>query len=241
MQDDLSLERIIPDQLDVQDAFDQATLQLHTERYGFAIQNAQAGNILDIACGTGYGSYQIVQADKFLNSLVTGVDIDEEAITYAKKRYKHPSIRFVCADALFYVDQQGYDTIVSLETIEHLKDPISFVKNLYALLKNNGILIVSAPVTPSRDGNPHHLSDFSPAGFKRLFETSGFTLKSEFIQVQPYSLKSIMYPKNKRLSQTRQHIGRFYLHHPLIFFNRIRSLLVDGFNNKYMTLALRKS
>jgi SAM-dependent methyltransferase len=240
MQDDFSLERIIPDQLDVQDSFDQATLQLHTERYQFAIQNGQAGNVLDIACGTGYGSYQIMQADKFLNSLVTGVDIDEEAITYAKKRYGHPSIRFVCADALLYSDQQGFDTIVSLETIEHLKDPISFVKNLYSLLKNEGVIIISAPVTPSTDGNPHHLSDFSPSGFRRIFELSGFTLISEFIQVQPYSLKSILYPKNKRLSQTRKNVGRFYMRHPLIFFNRIRSLLSDGFNNKYMTLALRK-
>jgi 2-polyprenyl-3-methyl-5-hydroxy-6-metoxy-1,4-benzoquinol methylase len=241
MNDDLSLERIIPDQLDEQDKFDQATLHLHTERYAFAIENGRTGNVLDMACGTGYGSYQIIRADKFFQSQVTGVDIDEEAIAYAKKRYAHPSVRFICADAISYADRHGYDTIVSLETIEHLKNPILFVQNLRTLLKKDGVLIVSAPVTPSTDGNPHHLSDFSPARIKKLFNTSGFTIQSELMQVQPYSLKSILYSKNKRLSQTRQHIGRYYLQHPIVFFARIRSLVVEGFNNKYLTLALRKS
>jgi 2-polyprenyl-3-methyl-5-hydroxy-6-metoxy-1,4-benzoquinol methylase len=241
MHDDLSLERIIPDQLDGQDPFDQATLQLHLERYAFAIRNGKPGDVLDIACGAGYGAYQIIQGDKFLHSRIKAVDVDEEAIAYAKKRYANPGIDFICADAMLFTDQKEFDTIISLETIEHLKDPVLFINKLYSLLKKEGILIISAPVTPSTDGNPHHLSDFSRSRFKKLFVASGFTIKSEFIQVQPFTLKSILYSKNKRLSQTRQNIGRYYYRHPGIFFARIRSLLMDGLNNKYLTLAMLKT
>ncbi len=92
MQDN-TLERIIPDQLG-QDTFDRITLQLHTERYQFATRHARPGLILDIACGTGYGAYQILQSDKFRDSHIRAVDIAPETIEYARKRYATPADRF---------------------------------------------------------------------------------------------------------------------------------------------------
>jgi 2-polyprenyl-3-methyl-5-hydroxy-6-metoxy-1,4-benzoquinol methylase len=240
MHDDLSLERIVPDQMDDQDAFDMKTLQLHVERYAFAIRNGKPGEVLDIACGAGYGSFQLVQSKKYKESRITAVDIDQKAIDYANKRYSNPAIHFVCADAMLYDDEQRYDTIISLETIEHIKDPGIFVKKLHSLLKKDGVLIISAPVTPSTDGNPHHLSDFSVSGFKNLFKTSGFIIESEFLQLQPFSLKTILHSNNRRLSKTRKNIGKYYFRHPGVFLARIRSLIADGLNNKYMTLVLRK-
>jgi SAM-dependent methyltransferase len=236
----LSLERIVPDQLNIADDFDNETLQLHIDRYSFAIRNGKPGDLLDIACGTGYGTYQIAQTKDYAKSRIVGVDIAQQAIDYAIKRYSDPAIRFICFDAMSYTDQNGYDTIISLETIEHLHDPGLFVKKLRSLLKKEGVLIISAPVTPSTDGNPHHFSNFSDSRFKKLFISSGFTIQSEFIQVQPFTLKNILGSDNQRLSKTRQHLGKFYLRHPGVFFARIRSLVKDGFNNRYMTLALRK-
>jgi SAM-dependent methyltransferase len=240
MPEDLSLERIIPDQMDRQDSFDMKTLQLHIERYAFAISKGKPGDILDIASGTGYGSFQILQNEKFTGSRVVAVDIDQTAIDYANKRYSNPSIQFICADAKIYNHPLGFDTIISLETIEHMQDPELFVKKLDSLLKRDGILIVSAPVTPSTDGNPHHLSDFSETRFKKMFESSGFLVESELVQVQPYSFRSIFNSKHRRLSKTRKNIVRYYFNHPSVFFARLRSLITDGFNNRYMTLVLRK-
>ena len=240
MHEHPSLERIIPDQLDSQDAFDQATLQLHLEPYAFAIKNGKPGPVLDIACGTGYGAYQMVQSDKFMYSHIQAVDIAADAIEYGKKRYANPSIEFVCADAMAYTDQYLYDTIVSLETIEHLKDPKSFIKKLASLLKNDGILIVSAPVTPSTDGNPHHLSDFTSRSFRKLFKQAGFIEFAHLKQVQNYSVSSVFNSKNKRLERAGNRIWIFYLRHPNVFFKRIFSLITNGLTNKYLTLALRK-
>src|SRR5579863_3815391 len=240
MHDDLSLERIVPDQMNDQDAFDMNTLQLHVERYAFAISHGKPGDVLDIACGAGYGSFQLIQNGKYAQSRITAVDIDQTAIDYAKRRYSNPAIHFVCADAMKYDDRRVYDTIISLETIEHVKDTGLFVKKLYSLLKKDGVLIISAPVTPSTDGNPHHLSDFSVSSFKRLFESSGCVIESEFMQVQPFTLKSILHSKNQRLSKTRKNVWKYYFRRPGVFFARIRSLLKDGFNNRYLTLVLRK-
>lgn len=240
MHDDFSLERIVPDQMDNQDSFDITTLKLHVERYAFAVSNGKPGDLLDIACGTGYGAFQLLQSEKYAQSRVTAVDIDQTAIDYAITRYSNPAIHFVCADAMLFDDHLGYDTIISLETIEHLKDTQLFVKKLYSLLKKDGVLIVSAPVTPSTDGNPHHLSNFSSFSFKKLFETSGFIIESEFKQEQPFMLKNILYSNNNRLSKARKNIWKYYFRHPGVFFARIQSLVMYGFYNRYLTLALRK-
>jgi 2-polyprenyl-3-methyl-5-hydroxy-6-metoxy-1,4-benzoquinol methylase len=239
MADPNSLERIVPDQLDEKDIFDRETFRLHTERYDFAIQHGDPGAILDMACGTGYGAYQIIQSEKFANSHVTAVDIDADTIAYCNKRYSSQQIHFVCADVMTYTSPVLFDTIVSLETVEHLKKPGLFIQKLQSHLKKDGILIISAPVTPSTDGNPHHLADFSATRFKKLF-LPGFLLLSEFLQVQPYTLPGLFRSKNKRLAAKRKDILKYYLQHPGVFFARIQSLFVDGLTNKYLTLVLRK-
>jgi cyclopropane fatty-acyl-phospholipid synthase-like methyltransferase len=240
MKHEFSLERIVPDQMDNLDAFDQASLKLHRERYAFAIQHGMPGYVLDIACGTGYGSYQILEHEKFSNSRVKAVDISEEAIGYGRKRYAHPFLEFICSDVMDFSDRDLFDTIVSLETIEHVKDPQNFIKKMHGLLKKDGVLIISAPVTPSTDGNPFHLTDFTPSGFRKLFDQGCFTMEDRLIQEQSYTLGSLIHAENKRLDGMRPDLGKYYMQHPNIFFRRIWSLMTDGFKNKYLTLVLKK-
>jgi 2-polyprenyl-3-methyl-5-hydroxy-6-metoxy-1,4-benzoquinol methylase len=235
-----SLERIIPDQLDVQDEFDKAALQLHQERYFFAMENGNHGKVLDIACGSGYGSYLVINSDKYRESSITAVDNNKEIISYARKRYAHPLIQFVCADAINFSCGYLFDTIISLETIEHLNDPKSFILRMRMLLKKDGVLIISTPVTPSTDGNPYHISDYTSFTFRKLFKQAGFIEFAHLKQVQNYSVSGVFNSKNKRLRRTRNRIGIFYLRHPNVFLKRIFSLITNGLTNKYLTLALRK-
>ena len=238
---DPSMERIVPDQLDLDDSFDKLSYELHLERYRFASRLLPAGRILDMACGAGYGVCGLASLEKFQQSLFTGVDISGETIDYARGRYAHPRIQYIRSEVLDYTDEQPYDGIVSLETIEHLKDPAAFVQKLYGLLRPGGILIVSAPVTPSTDGNPFHLSDFSEQSFRKLFPRQLFTETEKLLQVQPYALSGVMgSKKNKRISGIRNHLLKFYLIHPRLFFMRLVSLLKNGFTNKYLTLALER-
>jgi ubiquinone/menaquinone biosynthesis C-methylase UbiE len=235
-----SLERIIPEKEQDLDDFDRSSLKLHLDRYAFAIQNARPGRVLDIACGSGYGAYQMIRSAKLGQSRIVAVDNSVQAIGYAEKYYGDPSIEFICNDAMKFNDEQGFDTIVSLETIEHLENPKAFIRKLDSILKLSGVLIISAPVTPSTDANPFHFSDFSNSGFKKMLLESGFEIFSEMLQNQPYSIREIFFSKNRRLTQTRRGLGKYYLQNPGKFFMRISSLFKDGLNNKYLSLALRK-
>src|SRR5579872_90802 len=111
-----TLERITPDQLNQDESTGSETLKLHLERYQFAVENLKPGKVLDMACGVGYGSYYVASEAGDKVEKITSVDISNEAIEYARKRYVHPKIEFVCADATKFSAGEKYDTIISLET-----------------------------------------------------------------------------------------------------------------------------
>jgi hypothetical protein len=80
-------------------------------------------------------------------------------------------VSYLCCDATEFRDAEGFDTIVSLETIEHVPNPAKMIANLADLLRSGGVLVASMPSTPTVDASPHHLHELPevlPDGFSRL-------------------------------------------------------------------------
>lgn len=233
-----SLERLIPDEIDRQETTGTETLQIHLERYRFAAQYVE-GRVLDMACGVGYGSFELCSLQQEKIEELIGVDISEESVAYAHKRYANPKIEFICANAFDYQDKQGFDTIVSLETIEHLPNPQKFIQHLVSLLKPNGKIIASVPVTPSVDANPYHLNDFTPSSFRKLFAVHRLTEIAHFQQVQPFKPFNVLMKKEKRTQDLRKNLWAYYFTHPKSLLKRIGTTLRHGFENHYLTLVLQ--
>src|SRR4051812_18688165 len=129
---DSSLERIVPDHIRPGDVTGSETFKLHLERYEFAAGCLKGGPILDMACGVGYGTYFL--ATRYPDAEVIGVDMSDDAIAYANSRYRLPNLRFVADDAMKYQDGARFASVVSLETIEHLPDPRSFIGRVASTL-----------------------------------------------------------------------------------------------------------
>ena len=234
-----SMERIVPDKL--QDGTTgQETLAFHLERYEFASKHIVSGDVLDIACGVGYGTSYLAEKNVDVHS-ITGVDISRGAIEYAKERYQHSKINFVVADAMLYQVEKKYDVIISLETIEHLPQPELFIQNMQRQLKSNGLMISSVPVTPSVDANPHHLTDFTQKSFRRIFTDLGFKEQDSFLQIQSYSPFQVAARTEPRMEQMRKGLLKYYIQNPASAIKRIASVFQDGFNNKYLTVVWRNS
>jgi SAM-dependent methyltransferase len=235
-----TLERLVPDDIRDETATGLETLKLHLERYDFAAAAAQGPRVLDMACGVGYGSARIAELRPDVSS-VTGVDLSAEAIAYATRRYSGPRTRFLNADAMTYSDGAPYDTIVSLETIEHLPDPRGYARRLPQLLAPDGVLVASVPITPSVDGNPHHLHDFSERSFLKMMVEAGFAPEKTFYQDQPFSPFAVAFKTDKRMADARPSLAAFYLRRPDKLLLRLKATLVHGFKNRYATVVFRKA
>ena len=90
----------------------------HMHRYAAALKLAAGKDVLDVACGEGYGSRLIAGVAR----AVTGVDISADAIGHANRAYGglgNLAFRQGSATELPLADK-SFDVVVSFETIEHL-------------------------------------------------------------------------------------------------------------------------
>jgi ubiquinone/menaquinone biosynthesis C-methylase UbiE len=145
----------------------------HIDRYIFAAGLTRYMNVLDVACGTGYG------VEYFINTgarTATGVDLSFEAVKYAADWFgKSSAANFLCADGvkLPFTDN-SFDAVVSFETLEHIRAYSRFLAECKRVLKGDGILICSTPnrrvFSPNLDKplNPFHVREFWPEEFHRL-------------------------------------------------------------------------
>lgn len=118
--------------------------QEHYNRYKFAENFVSDKNILDIACGEGEGACLLSKSAKS----VTGVDIRNDAINFAKKHCHYGNVDFKVGDATnLSIEDNFFDGVVSFETIEHLNknDQHRFLSELKRVVMPNGFLIISTP------------------------------------------------------------------------------------------------
>lgn len=237
-----SLERIYPSlSADGQLIGGSDTQELHFERYRFAGMHLSGGHIADVACGAGYGSFFLAKNFPDKVRSLTAVDIDKEAIEYAMLHYSHSLIQFFCHNAVTYQPSVEMNSVVSLETIEHLPDPQLFVKHWAAHLAPGGRFIASAPITPSMDANPYHLHDFTPYTFRKLFKHAGLKEIGSMIQIQRYKPTELFKSRDGRSHDLRKNLFHFYFKNPNKAWLRFQSVLRDGFCNKYLIVVFEKN
>ncbi|HYF03359.1 MAG TPA: methyltransferase domain-containing protein [Patescibacteria group bacterium] len=134
----------------------------HIHRYKIANELVEGKTVLDIASGEGYGSAFL--AEKAAH--VIGVDISEESVAYAKRRYAYArNVEYrigSCED--IPCEDNSIDVLVSFETIEHITDHDLFMREIKRVLRPDGIVILSSPnkltYTDEPDHhNPYHLHE----------------------------------------------------------------------------------
>ncbi|TMN22204.1 class I SAM-dependent methyltransferase [Lentibacillus cibarius] len=177
-------ERIIPENMKITNEM----LMEHVARYHFASDYVY-GRVLDFASGAGYGTHILAKRSKAEVHEVIGVDLDPDAIHYARGTYHHPSSAFMEGDVtnVGLPEKLGtFDCVVSFETIEHIEAEEQFLANVYALLKPGGTLILSTPFGQGRGKpckSPFHVHQLTVDEFKQLF--TGYTIADFYYQRGP--------------------------------------------------------
>lgn len=115
----------------------------HLQRYEWCLPFVAGKNVLDIACGEGYGSHILARSA----AAVIGVDISAEAVQHAESKYAGAeSLSFKLGDAAeIPLPDQSVDVVVSFETIEHHVRHHEMMSEIRRVLTPDGLLIISSP------------------------------------------------------------------------------------------------
>jgi 2-polyprenyl-3-methyl-5-hydroxy-6-metoxy-1,4-benzoquinol methylase len=138
----------------------------HVRRYEFARAHIEGKVVLDAACGAGYGSDLLEPLEKYV-----GIDYADYCIKYADEHFGATHRQFLEADiySLSELFAAGsFDTIVSLETLEHLEDPRKALEIFLNLVRSSGRLIISVPLNhPDR---VYHKRRYTHADVRNLVQ-----------------------------------------------------------------------
>jgi len=116
--------------------------------------NLDGGGVLDIGCGDGRLVNELAARG---HSPVTGVDIDERAIMFAKAFSQSPNVTFISGD-LNTLPKQAFKVATAIEVIEHISDEniAEFVSGIRDRVTDDGTLVVSVPTTNVPVTREHH-------------------------------------------------------------------------------------
>lgn len=196
--------------------------------------------LLDVGCGN--GDFLLIASEAGWE--VKGVEPDPKALEVARAR----DLDVVCGSLEEIVDSQElFDVITMSHVIEHVHDPVGFVKLAYKCLKPGGILYIDTPNIESlgvkRFGKnwrgieaPRHLVIFSESGLSSVLNEVGFR-KLHF--VSRWEVRANIWLKSYRMELGKSPYHRSPKRLPLM--DSVRCLLPRRFNcEEFLTVIARK-
>lgn len=107
--------------------------------HDFFVERIQPGErVLDVGCGKGELAYDLAERS---GALVTGIDNHKPHLDFARKRFSHPSIEYVEADAVAYVPDEAYDVVVLSNVLEHIERRVDLLRRLLSHARPGRVLI----------------------------------------------------------------------------------------------------
>jgi ubiquinone/menaquinone biosynthesis C-methylase UbiE len=140
--------------------------QRHVAGYRFCEPYCRDRVVLDVGTGEGYGAHFLAQTARQL----FGLEYAAVLAGHARSRYRRPNLAFARGQAEHLpFPNETFETVVSLQLIEHLPHYRSFLEEARRVLRPGGVLVT---VTPNRRTmlsgvNPYHYTEFDPAELGR--------------------------------------------------------------------------
>lgn len=118
-----------------------------------ALGNLKGKKVLDVGCGTG----RLIRFMLEKGAEVSGADVSEEMLRVARKNF--PEVSFLKAEMEnLPFEDNNFDLVVATFVIVHLKNLSGFFAEVYRVLKNGGIFVLTninqrkAPKLKLKDG-----------------------------------------------------------------------------------------
>ncbi|MFH1541153.1 MAG: class I SAM-dependent methyltransferase [Elusimicrobiota bacterium] len=141
------------------------------------------GKVLEVGCGLG----TITQF--YVNDFdVTAADISDEYVNIVKQRFHncknfHSAVLNIESETDI-LQENGYNTIISSNVLEHIQNDVAALRNMNKVLKDGGVLILLVPACrflfSNLDKNVGHYRRYSKLEIKNKLEDAGFIIEKQF-------------------------------------------------------------
>ena len=138
--------------------------------------------VLEVGCGTGVVLAELQRI--FPAGHVVGMDLFEEGLGFARRRFHGPLIQ---GDVLRYEFAEPFDLIGAFDVIEHLDDDSAILQRLWQQLRPGGYLMVTVPAHPGLwsyfDEVAHHRRRYTRTELREKLTAASFepTYVTEFM------------------------------------------------------------
>lgn len=150
------------------------TILRHVARYVFADDILSGRDILDVACGSGYGALVLGRAGSY-----RGIDLDLNAIREARRTFPEFSYERGSIYSLSF-PKDSLSGVTSFETLEHVDQPERAMAEIARVLAPGGLLVGSIPINhPDRI---HHFKPYSATEAFAIFNSVDLAVQSIHIQ-----------------------------------------------------------
>lgn len=181
------------------------------------------GNVLELGCGEGRGIDIITKkADSYL-----ALDKIPEVINTLTKKFPDQEFKQALFPPMDLPDE-SFDTIISFQVIEHIKEDQLFLKEIARLLKVGGTALISTPnhkMTLSR--NPWHVREYTgdklAAICKRHFskvEMQGIAGSDRVMKYHEKNRLSVQKIMKWDIFDLQHHLPKWVLQRPYEILNR---------------------
>jgi len=154
------------------------------------------GDLLELGCGEGRGVELLAPVcDSYL-----ALDKISSAIGSLKKKFPDVEFRQASFPPIVGITNDSYDTIVSFQVIEHIKDDRLYMEEIYRILRPGGKAMITTPNRiMSLTRNPWHIREYADKELARLAK-SVFT-KVELLGIAGNEKVMRYYEENRRSVQ----------------------------------------
>ena len=150
---------------------------LHAATYAFALSYVKGHRVLDLGCGTGYGTEVLAQ----VAAEVVGVDVSGEAIVHATARFAKENLEFRQIGRLpeqpLPFEDGLFDVVTSFQVIEHIEAAGQYLDEVQRVLAPDGVFLCVTPdrthrlLSRQKPWNEFHCTEYRPDELAALLGT----------------------------------------------------------------------
>lgn len=126
--------------------------------------------VLDFGCGNNPGYLMLADLEN-----VSSVDALDTRIKVIKNLHKHPKVNKILSNILDLKEDETYDVIASISTIEHVVPYQDTIKKSHSLLRTGGLLVMTLDIYDGK--KPYkRIRNIQPHDYKLVIESAGFRI-----------------------------------------------------------------